>query len=121
MEGNDRTWIMPKTTKLMPLDIAMPRVRTTLPSGLNVTFKEPEQIDPEAIERYIEIYRVVCYGTKLEVWGFACILNEVLLSPLSTVEVEENREDLHNLFIPILDSLDAGEFANRVLPSLAQL
>ena len=115
MEGNDRTWIMPKTTKLMPLDIAMPTVRTTLPSGLVVTFKEPEQIDPEAIERYIEIYRVVCYGTKLEIWGFACILNEVLLSPLSTVEVKENREDLHNLFIPILDSLDDRKWGSKMV------
>ena len=115
MEGNDRTWIMPKTTKLMPLDIAMPTVRTTLPSGLVVTFKEPEQIDPEAIERYIEIYRAVCYGTKLEIWGFACILNEVLVSPLSTVEVEENREDLHNLFIPILDSLDDRKWGSQMV------
>ena len=106
MERNDRTWIIPNTTKLMPLDIRMPRVRTTLPSGLVVTFKEPEQIDHEAIERYIEIYRVVCYGTNLEISGFACILNEVLVSPLSIVEVEENRTDLHNLFIPILDSVD---------------
>ena len=102
MKGNDRTWIIPKTTKLMSLDIAMPTVRTALPSGLVVTFKEPEQIDPEAIERYIGIYRAVCYGTKLEIWGFSCILNEILVSPLSTVEVEENREDLHNPVFPIL-------------------
>ena len=115
MEGNDRTWIMPKTTKLMALDIAMPTVRTTLPSGLVVTFREPEQIDPEAIERYIEIYRVVCYGTKLEIWGFACILNEILVSPLSTVEVEENRKELHNLFIPILDSLDDRKWGSKMV------
>ena len=106
MERNDRTWIVPNTTKLMPPDIAMPRVRNTLPSGLVVTFKEPEQIDPEAIERHIEIYRVACYGTNREIWGFANILNEILTSPLSIVEVEENRTELHNLFIPILDSLD---------------
>ena len=115
MQGNDRTWIVPKTTKLMSLDIAMPTVRTTLPSGLVVTFKDPEQIDPEAIERYIEIYRAVCYGTKHEIWGFASILNEVLVSPLSTVEVAENREDLHNLFIPILDSLDDRKWGSQMV------
>ena len=115
MEGNDRTWIVPNTTKLMSLDIAMPTVRITLPSGLVVTFKQPEQIDSEAIERYIEIYRVLCYGTKREIWGFACILNEVLVSPLSTVEVEENREYLHNLFIPILDSLDDRKWGSQMV------
>ena len=115
MERNERTWILRNTTKLMPLDIAMPKVRTTLPSGLVVTFKEPEQIDPEALERYIEIYRVVCYGTNREIWGFACILNEVLVSPLSTVEVEENRKDLHNLFIPILDSLDDRKWGSSMV------
>ena len=115
MEGNDRTWIVPNTTKLMSLDIAMPTVRTTLPSGLVVTFKDPEQIDPEAIERYIEIYRAVCYGTKHEIWGFASILNEVFVSPLSTVEVEEDREDLHNLFIPILDSLDDRKWGSQMV------
>ncbi len=115
MEGNDRAWVVPNTTKLMSLDIAMPTARTTLSSGLFVTFKDPEQIDPEAIARYIEIYRVVCYGTNREIWGFASILNEVLVSPLSTVEVEENREELHNLFIPILDSLDDRKWGSQMV------
>jgi len=115
MESNDRTWIMPQTTKLIPLDIPMPKVQTTLPSGLVVTLKEPGQIDPDAIERYIEIYRVGCYGTKFEIWGFACILNELLVSPISTAEVEENRKDLHSLFIPILDSLDDRKWGSRMI------
>ena len=115
MEGDDRTWIVPNTAKLTPLDIVMPTVRTTLPGGLVVTFKAPEQIDPETIERYIEIYRVSCFGTKFETFGFAAILNEVLVSPLSTVEVEENREVLHNLFIPILDSLDDRKWGSKMV------
>jgi hypothetical protein len=115
MEDNNRTWIIPKTTKLMPLDIAMPKVSTTLPSGLTVTFKKPENIDADAIERYVGIYRTVCYGTHLEIWGFACILNELLVSPLSTVEVGENRQDLHNLIIPILDSLDDRKWGSTMV------
>ena len=66
MEDNNRTWIIPKTAKLMALDIAMPKVSTTLPGGLTVTFKKPENIDADAIERYVGIYRTVCYGTHLE-------------------------------------------------------
>ena len=115
MGDNGRTWIIPKTTKLIPLDIAMPSAKTTLPSGLIVAFKKPEDIDPDAIDGYVEIYRTVCYGTELAIWGFACILNEVLVSPLSTVEVEENRQDLHNLFIPILDSLDDRKWGSRMV------
>ena len=76
MEDNNRTWIIPKTAKLMALDIAMPKVSTTLPGGLTVTFKKPENIDADAIERYVGIYRTVCYGTHLEIWGFACILSQ---------------------------------------------
>ena len=30
MGDNGRTWIIPKTTKLIPLDIAMPSAKTTL-------------------------------------------------------------------------------------------
>ena len=115
MESNDRAWTTPKTTKLTPWDIAMPKVATALPSGLVVKLKKPEQVDPDAIERCIEIYRTACYGTRLEVWGFACILNELLVSPLSTIEVEENREDLHNLFIPILDSLDDRKWGSLMI------
>ena len=115
MESNDRTWVIPKTAKLMPLDIAFPSKKTTLPSGLIVTFNDPEEIDPDAIERYVGIYRTACYGTDLQIWGFACILNELLVSPLSTVEVEENRKDLHNLFIPILDSLDDRKWGSKII------
>ena len=115
MENNDRAWIVPKPTKLIPLDIAFPAAENTLPSGLTVTFKNPEKIDPDAIERYVGIYRTVCYGTELEVWGFACILNEILVSPLSTVEVEENRQALHNLFIPVLDSLDDRKWGSTMV------
>ena len=115
MESNDRAWLVPKTTKLMPFDIAMPLVKNTLSSGLVIRFKESEQIDPDAIERYIHIYRTVCYGTNSEIWGFACILNEVVVSPLTTAEVEENREDLHNLFIPILDSLDDRKWGSKMI------
>ena len=115
MKENHRTWIVPKTTKLIPLDVAFPSAKTTLPSGLIVTFKTPEEIDPDAIERYVETYRTVCYGTDLQIWGFACILNELLVCPLSTVEVEENRTDLHNLFIPILDSLDDRKWGSSMI------
>ena len=115
MDDNGRAWIMPKTTKLMPLDIAMPTVSTTLPSGLTVTFKKPESIDADAIERYVGIYRTVCYGTRLEIWGFACILNELLVSSLSTIEVGENRQDLHRLIIPILDSLDDRKWGSTMV------
>ncbi len=115
MEDNDRTWIAPKTTKLQPLDIAMPLVQTTLPSGLTVNFKNPGKIDADAIERYIDIYRLLCYGTRLEIWGFACILNEIFVSPLSTVEVEENRKDLHDLVIPIIDTLDDRKWGSKMV------
>ena len=40
MGDNGRTWIIPKTTKLIPLDIAMPSAKTTLPSGLIVDIQE---------------------------------------------------------------------------------
>ncbi len=115
MESNDRAWVIPKTVKLMPLDIPFPSKKTTLRSGLIVTFKDPEEIDPDAIERYVGIYRTACYGTDLQIWGFACILNELLVSPLSTIEVEENRQDLHNLFIPILDSLDDRKWGSEMI------
>ncbi len=99
----------------MPLDIARPLQKTTLRSGLIVTFKDPEEIDPDAIERYIDIYRTVCFGTEREVGGFTCILNELLMCPLTVVEVEENRSDLHNLFIPILDSLDDRKWGSSMI------
>ena len=84
--------MVPKTTKLMPLDVAMPGARTTLPGGLVVTLKEPEQIDTETIGRYMEICRVVCYGTKFGIWGFACMLNEVLLSPCQQLKWERTEK-----------------------------
>lgn len=115
MESNDRTWVTPKTAKLIPPDIPFPSKRTTLPSGLIVTFKDPGEIDPDAIERYVGIYRTVCYGTEREIWGFACILNELLVPPLLTVDVEKNRNDLHNLFIPILDSLDDRKWGSNMI------
>ena len=115
MGSNNRDRLLPKTTKLMPLDIQMPLVQTTLRSGLVVTFKDLEQIDFDAIERYISTYRTLCYGTALEVWGFACILNEVFASPLSTEEVGRNREALHNLFIPFIDSLDDQKWGSKMI------
>ena len=104
-DGTDR-WLIPKTTKLSPFDIRMPTMQTTLPSGLVVTFKREEQLNPDDLQRWIGTYRSVCFGTRMEIWGFACIANELLATPLSMAEVEDNRVDLHNLFIPIIDSLD---------------
>lgn len=115
MESNDRTWMIPKTTKLIPLDIAFPKTATTLPSGLTVTFKDPENIDPDAIERYVDIYRTVCFGTQWEIFGFACIINALLVSPLLTADVEQNRRDLHTLFVPILDSIDDRKWGSRMV------
>ena len=37
------------------------------------------------------------------------------MSPLSTVEVGENRQDLHNLIIPILDSLDDRKWGSTMV------
>lgn len=114
MESNDRTWVIPKTTKLTPWDIAMPS-GTTLESGLRVALKRPEHLDPDAIEKLVEIYRSVRFGTEREIWGFACIINEVLQSPLPTVDVAKNRESLHNLLLPILDSLDDRKWGSNMI------
>ena len=114
MARHDRTWAIPKTTKLTPWDVAMPSGATLL-SGLTAMLKRSEQLDPDAIERHVEIYRTVCFGTEREIWGFACIINEVLQSPLPTVEVAENREALHNLLRPIIDSLDDRKWGSRMI------
>ena len=115
MAGDARSWIIPNTTKLSSFDIARPRVKNTLPSGLVVRFKPPEQLNPNDFERWIKVYRTVCYGTRFEVWAFACIINELLEAPLSIVDVENNRTDLHNLILPILDSLDEREYGSTMV------
>ena len=115
MTDNTRSWIVPNTTKLTSFDIAMPRVSNTLPSGLVVTFKPPEQLNPDDLERWTNIYRAICYGTRLEIRGFACIINELLSTPLSLADVENNRTDLHNLIIPILDTLDNRRYGSNMV------
>ena len=115
MAGDARSWIMPNTTKLNSFDIARPTVENTLSSGLVVRFKPTEQLNPDDLERWINIYRTVCYGTGFEISGFACIINELLEVPLSVADVENNRTDLHSLFLPILDSLDDRKYGSTMV------
>lgn len=115
MEEGVGRWLIPKTTKLSPFDIRMPMMQTTLPSGLVVTFKPEEQLNPHDLERWIGIYRTVCFGTRMEIWGFACIANELLATPLTLAEVEDNRVALHNLFLPIIDSLDDRTWGSNMI------
>ena len=115
MAGDARSWMVPNTTKLSSFDIAKPTVSNTLPSGLVVRFRPPEQMNPDELDRLITIYRTICYGTRSEIWGFACIINELLEAPLSTIDVENNRTDLHNLILPIIDSLDDRKYGSTMV------
>ena len=115
MVDNARAWMIPKTTKLSSLDIWMPTTQTTLPSGLVVTFRPIEHMNPDDLERWIEVYRTACFGTRLEIWGFTCIVNELLTTPLSVSEVDNNRVDLHNLILPIIDSLDDRRWGSTMV------
>ena len=115
MAGDARSWIMPNTTKLNSFDIARPTVENTLSSGLVVRFKPTVQLNPDDLERWINIYRTVCYGTGFEISGFACIINELLEVPLSVADVENNRTDLHNLLLFILDSLDDRKYGSTMV------
>ncbi len=88
-------------------------------NGLEVLFKDLEDLDADAFSRWINIFRVVCYGTKYEAWGLNCILNEMLERPLSLKEVEDNKEELYSWIEYLVDALDNHRYGS--IPTIRAL